>query len=231
MPEPIDSNIMDSNIPPRKRTMSAAAIAANRANAKRSTGPRTAAGKLRSASNSLQHGLYSLQCVENIVRDHDLTLAITTNLMEQLQPVTPTEHLLTHQIINMQLRFLHMEALYNAAADDTPIDMLFEHAPFLPHVMRQLDRIPGRIQRTLKELYQEQARREQARSCESIPDLPAIPQDPDPRTLRQENDGNEPKSIRLLPAQLHKLFTKRVIEQKEEQLQQALLEAEAMARE
>jgi hypothetical protein len=32
-------------------------IAANRANAKRSTGPKTAAGKLRSSRNSFRHGL------------------------------------------------------------------------------------------------------------------------------------------------------------------------------
>jgi hypothetical protein len=32
-------------------------IAANRANAKRSTGPKTAAGKLRSSRNALKHGL------------------------------------------------------------------------------------------------------------------------------------------------------------------------------
>ena len=32
-------------------------IAANRANAKRSTGPKTAAGKLRSSRNAFRHGL------------------------------------------------------------------------------------------------------------------------------------------------------------------------------
>jgi hypothetical protein len=35
-------------------------IAANRANAKRSTGPKTAAGKLRSSRNSFRHGLSAL---------------------------------------------------------------------------------------------------------------------------------------------------------------------------
>ena len=34
-------------------------IAANRANAKRSTGPRTAAGKLKSSRNAYRHGLSS----------------------------------------------------------------------------------------------------------------------------------------------------------------------------
>jgi hypothetical protein len=43
--------------PPRKKTMSAAAHAANRANAQKSTGPKSADGRARSAANSTGHGL------------------------------------------------------------------------------------------------------------------------------------------------------------------------------
>ena len=38
---------------------SPAQIAANRANAQRSTGPRTEQGKARAASSSFKHGLYA----------------------------------------------------------------------------------------------------------------------------------------------------------------------------
>ncbi|MBM3762109.1 MAG: hypothetical protein FJW36_17905, partial [Acidobacteria bacterium] len=55
------------NQPKRTKTMSGAALAANRANALKSTGPRTEKGKLKAASNSLKHGLYSLKNFENFV--------------------------------------------------------------------------------------------------------------------------------------------------------------------
>jgi len=42
---------------PRKKTMSPAAQAANRANAQKSTGPRTAEGRAKSAANRTSHGL------------------------------------------------------------------------------------------------------------------------------------------------------------------------------
>ncbi|MBS1874713.1 MAG: hypothetical protein JSU00_15970 [Acidobacteria bacterium] len=43
----------------RKKTMSEKQLAANRANAKKSTGPKTPAGKARSRYNSLKHGCYA----------------------------------------------------------------------------------------------------------------------------------------------------------------------------
>ena len=52
--------------------MSEAALAANRANALKSTGPRTAAGKLKAASNSLKHGLYSMKNFDNSIDDNEV---------------------------------------------------------------------------------------------------------------------------------------------------------------
>ena len=47
-----------------KRRMTEAALAANRANALKSTGPRTAAGKARSRLNALKHGRRSSLATE-----------------------------------------------------------------------------------------------------------------------------------------------------------------------
>ncbi len=44
---------------PWKKTMSEAALAANRANAKKWTGPKTREGKFKSSLNALKHGAYS----------------------------------------------------------------------------------------------------------------------------------------------------------------------------
>ena len=45
-------------------TLSLKRLRANRRNAKKSTGPRTAAGKRRSSVNSLKHGVYATHSIE-----------------------------------------------------------------------------------------------------------------------------------------------------------------------
>jgi hypothetical protein len=64
---------------------SARRIAANRANARRSTGPRTAAGRARSARNALRHGLST-----PLTRDvglHAAALALARRLVDEGGPV------------------------------------------------------------------------------------------------------------------------------------------------
>ena len=145
---------------PRKKTMTEAALEANRRNATKSTGPRTPAGKLIAASNSLKHGLYSLRNFDNFIAHHNQALAVATNLIEQFNPVTPTEVLLVHQLIHMQLRFLQMEFLYGEAMRFRVEDIISKPANFLPAIMRELDRLPTKIQGTIKVLRTEIAQRE-----------------------------------------------------------------------
>jgi len=145
---------------PRKKTMTEAALEANRSNATKSTGPRTPASKLKAASNSLKHGLYSLRNFDNFIAHHDQAVAVATNLIEQFNPVTPTEVLLVHQLIHMQLRFLQMEFLYGEAMRFRVEDIISKPANFLPAIMRELDRLPTKIQRTIKVLRAEIAQRE-----------------------------------------------------------------------
>ncbi|HZQ53175.1 MAG TPA: hypothetical protein VFB14_13315, partial [Bryobacteraceae bacterium] len=47
----------------RQQPISEAKLAANRANAEKSTGPKSEEGKSRSSRNSFKHGLYSKQLV------------------------------------------------------------------------------------------------------------------------------------------------------------------------
>ena len=179
--QPIPDQAADST-PQPTQTISAARLAANRFNATKSTGPRTPAGKIRSASNSLQHGLYSLKNFDSFIHDNDLALSVITNFLDQFQPVTPSEHVLVHQVIHQQLRFLQMEFLFNQAMSFRVEDILKTPVPFMAQIMRELDRLPARIQRTLKAIHAEQRLRLQNMhdnenlEIEPIPDQPPLPE-------------------------------------------------------
>jgi hypothetical protein len=69
-------------------------IAANRANAKRSTGPVTDAGKQASSQNAIHHGLLSHSCIILKGEKADRFDALLASLVEEFQPTTPNEHML-----------------------------------------------------------------------------------------------------------------------------------------
>jgi hypothetical protein len=76
---------------------SASQKAANRNNAKLSTGPQTGAGKARSSQNALRHGLAS-NCIlvgDEVPEDFD---ALVGDLVAEHQPATATEELLVKQM-------------------------------------------------------------------------------------------------------------------------------------
>jgi hypothetical protein len=205
---------------PKKKTMSPAAIAANRANALKSTGPRTPTCKLKAASNSLKHGLYAMRNFDHFIHDHDIALDVAINFIEQFNPVTPTEVALLHQLIHMQVRFLQTEYLYGQAMRVRVDDLLNKPSPMLPALLRELDRLPARIQRTIKTLRAEIAQREAATGenveIEPIPNPPKLPTRPD-HEIYLENPANpaeptnydktNPSPSYLLAEQLVREFT------------------------
>jgi len=76
-------------------------IAANRANARLSTGPRTADGKARSASNNLRHGLASGRLIISGENPADFD-ELVEGLRAEYNPATPTED---HLILRMAQHF------------------------------------------------------------------------------------------------------------------------------
>lgn len=76
---------------------SARQIAANRANAKKGAGPRSAAGKLKSSKNALIHGLLSS---DMLVADEDSTQydALLDSLVSDLVPAGANAHMLVEKI-------------------------------------------------------------------------------------------------------------------------------------
>ena len=89
------------------RTPSQKQIAANQCNARRSTGPRTAAGKAASSRNAIKHGILTrdvvlcgLQVRERAKEFH----ALRKQFWEQYAPVGPVEKMLVDRIVTTHWR-------------------------------------------------------------------------------------------------------------------------------
>ncbi len=83
--------------------MTAAKLAANRANAQASTGPRTDAGKAASSANSTRHGLSS----ERLImpgEDPAAYAALRETFLRDLKPATGLEHTLAEKVAETHWR-------------------------------------------------------------------------------------------------------------------------------
>jgi hypothetical protein len=80
-----------------------AQVEANRLNARKSTGPRTAEGKAKAAQNSITHGLFAR---EGVIRgeDGEEFEMHREMLLEQLNPVGPLEEILAARIVDLTWR-------------------------------------------------------------------------------------------------------------------------------
>jgi hypothetical protein len=80
-----------------------AQIEANRANAQKSTGPRTPEGKEKAAQNALKHGLFTR---ETVIRGEDEGefAEYRENLLRQLIPGTPLEETLAERVVDLSWR-------------------------------------------------------------------------------------------------------------------------------
>jgi hypothetical protein len=102
-------------------------IEANKRNAKHSTGPRTADGKTRVASNALKHGLSAKQIVVVDERAGDFQ-AFRLGLLNDLNPIGALEEVLSENIIAGQWRLRRVPVL-EAAVFQTGTGEISEDAP------------------------------------------------------------------------------------------------------
>jgi hypothetical protein len=81
-----------------KKTVTDKTIAANGANARKSTGPKTGAGKLRARMNSLKHGFFAkeLQLGEE---DRPEFEVLRDSLLQQFAPATPLQQIAAEKIV------------------------------------------------------------------------------------------------------------------------------------
>lgn len=107
-------------------------IAANRANAQRSTGPRTPEGKERSAMNSLKHGCYSERSIAiprgALAEDPEQVKAFVDELIDDLEPRDLLERVAAREIAYLMLKTLRVSGFEAEALAGASTQRL-GHAP------------------------------------------------------------------------------------------------------
>ncbi|MGY3508891.1 hypothetical protein [Bradyrhizobium lupini] len=96
-------------------------IEANRSNAKRSTGPNTAGGKLKSSQNALRHGL-ARSVISDPAEIENFAAAIALSLRHQVTPGS-TMALAQSKLALLRLRSLRQEMLVALLAGPRPADL------------------------------------------------------------------------------------------------------------
>ncbi|MBK9167612.1 MAG: hypothetical protein IPM24_09135 [Bryobacterales bacterium] len=105
-------------------------IAANRENARRSTGPKSRLGKSRSSRNNLLTGLYGREFVITTIEDPADFDALLSSLTAEFQPESGHEQLLVRQLARefwMARRAARIEAAVTAHALDAARRDLWGH--------------------------------------------------------------------------------------------------------
>ena len=114
----MSANNPDNNVVVKRRPVSARKVEANRLNAAKSTGPRTAAGKANSRKNALKHGLF-LRAIGQTFHNEDREkfLDFCERLLNEMQPVGPSEESEVEYIATCWLRLARLWRYENAGIE------------------------------------------------------------------------------------------------------------------
>ena len=146
-------------------------IAANRANAQKSTGPKTPEGRAAVSLNSLKHGL-SAKTIVVMGEDPKEFEALWESLLAEHQPATPTEAILVRQLAMAawrQLRLFRAEAgfyrcehsthedkdSYEALNADGRLAYIIDRDAINENALVNYHRFEVRIERSIKSAIQE----------------------------------------------------------------------------
>ena len=192
-------------------SISAKQLAANRRNAKRSTGPKTPEGKARSSKNAIKHGLLSQHAVittgdeksGGIVEsqaDFDLHLE---NLRESYQPGSYGEELLVQQIAVCYWKIARLtrmdQRLFNNALDpslnhDNPDrETFFSLQRYERGLQHTLDRTLANLARDQKARREDEAARQAEK--EAAEALAALGESRRQAFARQQEEEAHAKSL------------------------------------
>jgi len=137
-------------------------IAANRANAKRSTGPNTSGGKARSRMNAWKHGLRAEKVVIAGEDAEDLQ-AIQRAIWEEHRPEPGMESLLVERLAHYAWRMRRAVIFEAAMLEEGPLKFGYSTANVLSTLLRYEMALANASYRTLQQLLFLQDRRRETK--------------------------------------------------------------------
>lgn len=178
-------------------------LAANRANAKKSTGPRSDEGKRRSSRNAQTHGLF---CADLLLHEEDADefASFRQQLLRSLNPQNVLELMLCDRIVASSWK-LRRFGRYERIAHQPPMDQdapadqawqASDRLAFMERMSRYEQRLELSIHRNLRAL-ERMRKRTQQDGPEDLPQSPFVAtdaSDPVPSTDK-ENEQNEPTAV------------------------------------
>src|SRR5215470_10660867 len=177
------------------RPISEKQLAANRANAAKSTGPRTPEGKARSARNACKHGFAAISITALTPEDLEEIARLKADLISVYRPVNNQELFALDRVAQAQqamLRAARLEAsLFNACLQKSPRSRSVNHS--LGEGFHRMAMQSNAF--TLFLRYQAQAERNYRRAMEEFERLKALRQDlPNQPILEAQPEENEDRS-------------------------------------
>ena len=148
-----------------------AQIAANRRNAKKSTGPKTPEGKAASCMNALRHGLRAEKAVLPNENEEEYA-KIHLGLQDLYQPQTIPEQDLVDQAVLAKWKLVRAE-VFEAKCYDTTSDPN-DHAA----ILNRMTQVQGRLERSYFKAYKELERIKAARAKAAPQPAPQPETDP-----------------------------------------------------
>jgi hypothetical protein len=174
-----------------------AQIAANRRNAKKSTGPKTPEGKAASCMNALRHGLRAEKAVLPNENEEEYA-KIHLGLQDLYQPQTIPEQDLVDQAVLAKWKLVRAE-VFEAKCYDTTSDPN-DHAA----ILNRMTQVQGRLERSYFKAYKELERIKAARAKPAADPPSAEPPSAEPPATEPpatEPPATEPPKERIIRLQ------------------------------
>ncbi len=190
-----------------ERSLSEAQLAANRANAQKSTGPTSSEGKAKASMNALKHGCCASAAWILQGENKDKFEKLHQDYRDRLQPVDACESSLIEHIANVDWKLRRLRALEDAFIEieirNPSIDLGYSELTghfriakalerciekgTIPYVSQYLNRLSRELSRLIKTFFQLR------NSCAPRP--PAAPVAPLDQRPPTENVQNEPNPV------------------------------------